>query len=63
MVPEMEDQRGPLSESTAALRANVWLLTGVHTSMNVQVLSAGELFVAEIALGDLFVRVAASVDH
>lgn len=46
MVPKMQDQRGPLCESSAALRATVRFFSRVHSPMNTEVLFAGELLVA-----------------
>lgn len=63
MVPKMQDQRGPLCESSSTLRTTVRFFPGVHPPMNTEVLFARELFVAHVASRDLLVDVAPPVHH
>lgn len=63
MISQMQNKRGPLGEPSSALRATVRFLAGVYPPMNGQVLLTGELFLAEVAFGDLLVSVAPPVDH
>lgn len=63
MIPKMQDQRGPLCESSSTLRTTVRFFPCVHPPMNTEVLFARELFVAHIAFRDLLVNVTPPVHH
>ena len=63
VVPNVQDQSGPLREPPVALRATVRLFARVYAPMNAEVLFAGEHLVAQLALDGLLVHVAPPVLH
>lgn len=50
LLPLVDDQRGPLTERLAAVRAHVRLLSGVHTFMKRQVTFFYEAFATRSAI-------------
>lgn len=61
VATQVQHQRRPLREALAALRANVRPFAGVRPPVDAQVLLAGELLVASVALEHLLARVRALV--
>lgn len=53
----MQNQRGPLRETSAALRTHVRFVARVRSSVDAQVLLAGESLVARVAFEDLLAHV------